>query len=91
MNEKELTSLENFYIGIIRYNQSNPIDYVYRWGVVLFRQIKIEIEQRSKKSLWGRFGGGWNWQLGFEVGRTSILIHYLVGTVRIKRLKRGEE
>jgi len=31
----------------------------------------------------GRFGGGWNWKLGIDVGGSSCILNLLVGTVRI--------
>jgi len=84
----KLTSKEKFWTGIIRYNEAKGIDYVYRFG---FRLLlwKIEVEQRRKNNLWGRFGGGWNWEFGILVG-SDIIINYLVGSVRISRRKKNE-
>ena len=31
----------------------------------------------------GRFGGGYNWMLGFEIGGSSIVINLLIGQIRI--------
>lgn len=31
----------------------------------------------------GRFGGGWNWNLGIQVGGTTVLLELLFGTVMI--------
>ena len=35
-------------------------------------------ECRSRKSLWGRFGGGWNWKLGIQAGGTTIIFSMLI-------------
>lgn len=31
----------------------------------------------------GRFGGGWNWCLGFRLGGKTIYIELLIGAIRI--------
>lgn len=31
----------------------------------------------------GRFGGGWNWNLGIAIGCKTVMIHLLVGTITI--------
>lgn len=55
---------------------------------VLFRRIKlgkiyITIEWRSKNSLGGRFGGGWNWHIGVVFGGKTVIIYLLVMMIRI--------
>lgn len=35
----------------------------------------------------GRFGGGWNWCLGFRIGGSSIYIELLVGAITISWYK----
>lgn len=35
----------------------------------------------------GRFGGGWNWSLGFRAGSTTVILELLFGIIRITRLK----
>lgn len=30
-----------------------------------------------------RFGGGWNWKLGIDVGRSSVILNVLIGIIRI--------
>ncbi len=40
--------------------------------------------QQNKRSLFmGRFGGGWNWNLGFQAGGRTIILNLLWGSVRI--------
>ena len=46
-------------------------------------KLEITITWRSKKSLMGRFGGGWNWELGFQSSRTTIIFNLLILSVRI--------
>lgn len=31
----------------------------------------------------GRFGGGWNWSLGFEASSTTVILNLLFGYIRI--------
>lgn len=46
------------------------------------RRLTIEIEQRDCKSPAGRFGGGWNWELGFQLGGHDLIINLLVFSIR---------
>ncbi len=32
----------------------------------------------------GRFGGGWNWSLGFKAGGKCIVFNLLVGSIRVR-------
>lgn len=41
--------------------------------------------QKSGKSLiWGRFGGGWNYKLGIDIGTTTIILNLLFGLIRFE-------
>jgi len=62
------------------------IQYVYKFQFRIFLW-EVKVEQRRKSNLWGRFGGGWNWELGIQVG-SDIIINYLVGSIRISRRKK---
>lgn len=53
------------------------VKYKYR------KAIKVEIAQRSKDSPMGRFGGGWNWELGVQVGEGDFILNLLVLSIRI--------
>lgn len=44
----------------------------------------VEFLWRSKRNLWGRFGGGWNWIVGVEIGRTTVICNLLVFSLRFK-------
>lgn len=54
------------------------IDYLYRKSIT----ISIVVEQRKKSSFMGRFGGGWNWELGFVLGH-DLIINLLVMSIRV--------
>ena len=53
-------------------------------------RLEISIRHDSKKSVWGRFGGGWNWELGFQCGGRTIIFNLLVFSIRFY-LKKKEE
>jgi hypothetical protein len=50
---------------------------------VQYGRFKAGITWRSSKSIWGRFGGGWQWKLGFQASRTIIIISLLVMEIRL--------
>ena len=83
MSPKEMKGI----LSIVALNKLLPKDeIVKRWSVLGF---EIKFRWRSKKNLWGRFGGGWNWALGFEASGSSINIMLLIFTVGIHRPKQG--
>lgn len=45
-------------------------------------KLIITYTRRSKKLFLGRFGGGWNWQLGFEAGGCTIIFMFLICSLR---------
>ena len=45
--------------------------------------ITITIEQRKRHTFGGRFGGGWNWELGLQIGARDIILNLLVLSIRI--------
>ena len=40
--------------------------------------IRFRFQWRSARNLMGRFGGGWNWRLGFQAGGHTLQLHFLV-------------
>ena len=36
----------------------------------------------------GRFGGGWNWNLGIRIGGSSMILSLIWGSVTISKLQR---
>ena len=55
----------------------------YRSWVILGR--KVRYSRKSKNSRMGRFGGGWNWNIGVQVGGGTIIVNLLVASLRIDR------
>lgn len=86
MSEQELTKEEYGYIGIMRLNKLLPKNEIQReWQV---GRMAIMFHWRSKKNLWGRFGGGWNWNLGFEAGGSTVILNLLICSLRINKVKK---
>ena len=77
-----LSPLEKAWIAIKRFNEQEPkreVNWCRRIG-----RLKITYRWRSKNCLWGRFGGGWNWELGVQVGGHTAIINLLVCSIRIE-------
>jgi hypothetical protein len=49
-------------------------------GITIGR-IEITFLWRSRKSILGRFGGGWNWNLGFQAGGNTLILNLLVFSI----------
>lgn len=45
--------------------------------------MKVRFHFRSKKKPFGRFGGGWNWKLGFQAGGRELIVSLLVFEIRV--------
>ena len=83
--EKEITPAERGIIDIVRLNKATPRVEVRReWQLGRWRFV---YNRRSSKNLWGRFGGGWNWELGFQAGGSTVILNLLVASLRIERRK----
>lgn len=50
---------------------------------------RVTFEWRSGKSPMGRFGGGWNWKVGVQVGGSSVILNLFVCMLRIEFRKRN--
>lgn len=46
-------------------------------------RLHVTYERRSGNDLHGRFGGGWQWKLGFQAGGRSVIVNLLVANVRL--------
>ncbi len=44
--------------------------------------MKITVRHRKKSDWMGRFGGGWNWSLGFQAGGSTVILNLLTFSVR---------
>jgi len=49
--------------------------------------IKITYSHKKPTEFWGRFGGGWNWKLGFQMGGNTLLISLLICEISIVIIK----
>ena len=47
-------------------------------------RLAISFEWRKASNAWGRFGGGWQWKLGFQYGYRCLIISLLVADLRIE-------
>ena len=54
------------------------MEYVWKLQHRRIGPLVVSGEQRRRKSLMGRFGGGWNWELGFQLGSTTLIVNLLV-------------
>lgn len=55
----------------------------------LIGRVEITFSIREAKSFMGRFGGGWNWKLGIQVGGSTALISLLIAELTLS-IKKGE-
>ena len=46
-------------------------------------KLCINFSYRNKYNFLGRFGGGWNWKLGIQIGGNTILLSLLICEVTI--------
>ena len=90
MNDTEtLSSEEKGVVDIMRLNKLSEKIEIRK--IFTIGRLEIEFHWRSRKNLWGRFGGGWNWAFGFKgLGRTTI-IYLLVCSLRFHFRKRKQE
>lgn len=63
---------------------SGLINYEFQKTIILGNR-KITFEKRSKKNIWGRFGGGWNIKFGFQIGGSSVVINLFVMYIKIDK------
>ncbi len=49
-------------------------------------KFEFVYERKDKSSLMGRFGGGWNWELGFRAGGKTVILLLLIASLRITYL-----
>jgi hypothetical protein len=80
-NEK-LTPLEYIYMSVIRHNMENPPTKINKeWRI---KRLRIVFNWRSSENLTGRFGGGWNWECGFQIGGHTIILNLLIFSIRFE-------
>lgn len=54
--------------------------------IFTFGKWNIRYSHRSKNNFWGRFGGGWNWKLGIQIGGSTIIMSLLIAEITIWKL-----
>lgn len=62
------------------------IKYVFykSWNI---KGWEINAKMLRKENAWGRFGGGWNWSLGFMACDRTVVINLLVMSIIVRRSK----
>jgi hypothetical protein len=79
MSETKLSVSERFFVAIMRLNKLEQKQRITKkW---LFGRLEITFDWRSKKNMWGRFGGGWNWKLGFQASGRTIKFNLLIFSI----------
>ena len=91
MDEKkaiDVTSMEAFWLWVMRRNQAEKKERIER--KLEIGRLQIRYLRRRKSELWGRFGGGWNWEFGFQAGGRTIIFNLLIASLSF-HIKRKEE
>lgn len=77
----DITPQEAFWVNVMRLvGMEKKQEIRKRWRV---GRLVVTFSWRSRKNLMGRFGGGWNWSLGFEAGGRTIIFTLLVCSLRL--------
>ena len=60
-----------------------------KWAVktVQIGKVQIRYEHRSPKCEWGRFGGRWDWKLGFQYSSGTLIVNLLTFSIRIDKIR----
>lgn len=53
-------------------------------------RLRISAKMRSSNGLMGRFGGGWQWKLGLQLGSSTLIVSLLVMELIFSIRKRDE-
>lgn len=59
------------------------------WTVkaVQIGKVRIKYEHRGPDCMRGRFGGGWNWELGFQYSSGTLIINLLTFSIQIDKIR----
>lgn len=60
------------------------IIYVFNKQWILFSKVYIGINWRSKDNILGRFGDSWDWKLGFQLRKYTMVCYLFVLIVGIR-------
>lgn len=67
--------IKDWLSGKINYNINKKINTPW---------FQLQFSIRSKNNFMGRFGGGWNWKLGFQIGGKTIIISLLIAELSFR-------
>ena len=82
LNERlgDLSPIEQDLVWIMRENRTRKLIEIRKQTQI--GRLKMTFRWRSKKNPMGRFGGGWDWELGFQVGSRTTIVNLLVCSLR---------
>lgn len=75
-----LNEEESLWVSVMRLNKAEKkieVTKVFKLG-----RLRAKYHWSSSKNLWGRFGGGWNWELGIQIGSTTVILNCLIFSLR---------
>ena len=75
---------EALALSMMRLNKATPKLEIKK--TLTIGKLRISFKWRSKKNLWGRFGGGWNWKLGMQIGSATVILDLLTFTIRFDKV-----
>lgn len=74
------TKHEEDAIHWMRWLRGEPrIETTRKWKL---GRLEVTYNRRSRKNAMGRFGGGWMWSLGIQIGGTTAIVNCLVFSLR---------
>jgi hypothetical protein len=77
-----ITEREAFWVNVMRLVRAEKKQEIRKkWQL---GRLAVMFSWRSRRNLMGRFGGGWNWCLGFDAGGRTIIFNLLVCSIRIE-------
>ena len=80
---EKLNAEEEFVVAVTRMNRKEKkTEWRRKWEC---GRWSVVVQWRSSKSFWGRFGGGWQWELGFQAARGTIIFNLLIFSITVNR------
>ena len=79
----DITKQEQGIIAMCRLNKLTAIKKIEKDFKI--RGLKINFLWQSKDNLWGRFGGGWNINFGFQASKSTTIINLFTFSLRFSR------
>ncbi len=52
------------------------------------RDRRVRYQRKTADEPLGRFGGGWQWEVGFQVAGSTVILNFLIFSLRIERKKK---